>query len=278
MRIRNTLVGAIALLSPCVAADGNKPSDSKVVATTLTQIRETPESFKGVWVKFPVQFSSVGRLQNPFFTRFVASDYTNFHAWADEQPIWRKDQFDDMFGLLFVSKENGQLDQLVGLDRYDRVQLTGIVRNTFQGFPWIEVTSFKPLDGKVDPATLSHLYRGEQHMADRNWTRAISELSMAPVQGVPNHVQAAVHKDLGFCYLRLGEPSMALTHLQTAQQLNVGQDPEITRWTAMANRDPSAGLDREVDRQSLKDYDRPLWEAFAPVRGGETAAPKPFGN
>ena len=273
MRILNTLAGAIALLSPCVAAN-NGIDESKVVETTLTNIRATPESYKGVWVSFQVQFSSVGRLQNPFFTRFVASDYANFHAWADEQPIWRQEAFDDLFGLLFVSKENEQMQDMVRLDRYDRIKVTGVVQNTFQGMPWIEVKSFKRVSGKVDSATLSHLYRGEQHMANRAWNLAISELSMAPVDGVPTHVKAAVHKDLGFCFLRLGEPGTATTHLEMAASLTGTRDAETNRWLATAKSDPSAGLDREVDRQALKDYDRPLWEAFAPVSGLQGATPQ----
>ena len=42
----------------------------------------------------------------------------------------------------------------------------------------------------------------------------------------------------------------------------------------MAELDPTAGLDREVDRQAVKDFDRPLWEAFAPVSGSR-AMPQP---
>jgi hypothetical protein len=267
IKITMTVMGALALLSPCHASGGDEPDPEKIVATTLTSIRETPESYKHVWVTFPVQFASVGRLQNPFFTRFIATDFANFYVWPDEQPIWRKEQYDDMFGTLFVSKDKEFLNRMMRLETYDRLQVTGVVRNTFQGLPWIEITSYEVLDGKVSTATLSHLYRGEEYMKQRKWTQAISELSLAPVDEVPDHVRAAAHRNLAICYLRMGEASMASQHLEAATALT-GADKETQRWSRLASSDPSAALDREVNRQAVKDHERPIWEAFSNVSGG----------
>ena len=106
-----------------------------VVETTLTRVRLDPEAYRGVRISFPVQFASLGQVHNPFFTRFVPSDYANFYAWADEQPIWRKNEYDDVFGQLFLSKVNEQLPELYDLRVYDRLHIEGVVRNTFQGTP-----------------------------------------------------------------------------------------------------------------------------------------------
>ena len=258
-------VGAVLTLTCAPVAASAEPGE-EVVATTLTAIRSNAEAFKAVWVSFPIQFSAIGELHNPFFTRFVSTDYTNFHGWADDQPIWRKPEYDDVFGLLFMSKKNPQLSQLVQLRTYQRVKVTGIVRNTFQGQPWIEVTEMEPLEGQVDTATLSHLFRGERHMNERRWKLAITELSLAPAEGVPAEVRAAVHRNLGVCYLRLGEASNAANHLYEAIALLEGRyDPEAQRLLLIAETDPQLGLDRAVDRQAVQDGDRPLWEAFAPA-------------
>jgi hypothetical protein len=255
------LMGATPVPAPAAFGGGD---ETRVVATTLTDIRSTPESFKGVWVTFPVQFFAVGRLHNPFFTRFVASDYANFHFWADEQPIWQREAYDDLFGLAFMNKESDQLQEMVAMDRFARLRVTGIVRNTFQGSPWIEIVSFERLGGNVDVATLAHMFRGEEHMKRRQWMQAVSELSLAPVEGVPSHVKAAVHRDLGTCYLRLGEAQTALQHLETAVSLAGDHaDPETRRLLQVAANDPRAGLDREFDRQSVEEFERPLWESFA---------------
>jgi hypothetical protein len=268
-----TVGGALLLLSPCHAAGGDDPDPDQIVSTTLSAIRETPESFKGVWVTFAVQFASIGQLQNPFFTRFVASDYANFYAWADEQPIWRKEQYDDLFATLFVSKENDILNSIMRLECYDRVQVVAVVRNTFQGMPWIEVASYTELDAKVGTATLSHLYRGEEYMKQRKWLQAISELSLAPVDAVPDHVKAAAFRNLAVCHLRLGETYRAIQHLESAAALTDGGDAETRQLLTMVASDPSSGLDRQVNRQGVKDHDRPLWEAFSQVGGSEMIEP-----
>ena len=272
-----TMVCAVAaLVSPCAAGGDHPRKATEVVETTLTAIRGAPESFKGVSVAFRVQFASIGTLQNPFFTRFVASDFANFYAWSDDQPIWRRTEYDDVFGLLFLSKEHEQLDDVFHLEAYDRLEVRGVVRNTFQGMPWIEVTGFQRVGGKVNTATLTHLYRGEQHMEESEWSRAISELSLAPAGEVPKHVRAAVHKNIGVCYLRMGEQQVALGHFNSAAAL--GKDREIQRLVTVAESRPGAGLDRSVNRQAVRDDERPLWEAFYELDAVETKNITPLGR
>jgi len=274
-KILTNLCATLALTAPGLIAGEGDRNQTKLVTTTLSAIRQSPESYKGVSVKFPVQFASVGRVQNPFFTRFVASDYANLWCWADEQMIWRKDHFDDLFALLFVNKESKILDEVIRLKRYDRVMITGVVRNTFQGTPWIEVTGYQPLEGKVGSATLSHMYRGENYMTQRKWSRAISELSLAPTEGVPAGVRAVAHRDLGTCYLRLGEHDAAFRHLTRAVELT--GDVESTRLLTRVKRTPGHGLDRKVKPRVLGDHERPLWEAFTEV-AADSQAPKTAGS
>lgn len=271
MKLLSTATLALTLAGPCLAG-GDRPARSELISTTLDAIRESPGTFKDVRVTFPVQFASIGSLQNPFFTRFVSNDFTNFHAWSDHQAIWRKDQYDDVFGYLFLSKENEQIDELFQVHVYDRMQLVGVVRDLFQGEPWIEVQSFELLTGKVDTPTLAHLYRGEQHMSEHHWTRAISELSLAPVDTVPDHVRAVVHRDIGLCYLRQGEAGQAVTHLEIAMELAGENDRETAALLYTAQNTPAVELDRQV-ALTVPDYDRPMWEAFELVQS--TPMPTP---
>ena len=50
------------------------------VPTTLTTVRSEPEAFKNVKVQFTLQFASLGKLSNPFFTKFTPTDYANFYG------------------------------------------------------------------------------------------------------------------------------------------------------------------------------------------------------
>jgi hypothetical protein len=232
------------------------------VDTTLTQVRGDAEAYKSVKVKFTIQFASLGKIYNPFFTKFTPSEYTNFYAWPDEQPIWRLKDYHDVFGMLFLSKSSDKLDQLYKLRSYQRVAVTGIVRNTFQSIPWIEVTDFHVLPGQLETPVLTHLYRGEKFMEQRAWQRAVAELQLVPGVGVTDTALRAVRRDLGTCFLRLGEASSAISYLSAAADMGGPVDPELENMLAIAKSSPSAGLDRAVDSGNLRDHERPMWEAF----------------
>lgn len=231
------------------------------VRTTLGAVRAEPEAFANVKVQFTVQFASLGRISNPFFTKFTSTDYANFYAWGDEQPIWQEPSYNDVFGMLFLSKLSKQLEKLYAMRLYQRMQVTGVVRNTFQNTPWIEVLEFKALDEQLDTAVLTHLHRGEQLMEQRLWQRAISELSLAPGEGVPQTATRAAHKNLGVCLLRMGEASAAAGYLESAAAMGES-DYEIENLLAVARSEPATAIDRTVDLRHLTESERPMWEAF----------------
>jgi hypothetical protein len=230
------------------------------VATTLSQVRAEPEAFKNVKVTFTVQFASLGRISNPFFTKFTPTDFANFYAWADEQPIWQEKAYNDVFGMLFLGKTHPKLQQLYELKTYQRIEVTGVIRNTFQDTPWIEISDFRMVDGQLDTAVLAHLYRGEKLMEQRLWQRAMTELSLAPGDGVPPHALSATNKNIGICLLRMGEPQAAIGYLETAAQ--TAGDEEVQDLLSMARKTPERAIDRTVDSRTLRDSERPMWEAF----------------
>ena len=232
------------------------------VPTTLTQMRSEPAAYKSVKVQFTVQFASLGRIANPFFTKFTPSDFANFYGWADEQPIWQQSAYDDVFGMLFLSKSHPKLDQLYSLKLYQRIRITGVVRNTFQGAPWIEVVDFEGVEGQLDTALLTHLYRGERHMEQRQWQRAMAELAMVQGKNVPPPALRAAHKSLGLCLLRQGEAPLAISYLKSAEAMSTARDTELDTMLAVAQAQPEQAIDRTVDARSLKDSERPMWEAF----------------
>ena len=164
--------------------------------------------------------------------------------------------------MIFLSKFSPKLGDLYQLRTYDRLQVTGVIRNTFQDKPWIEVTDFEVLSERLDTAVLSHLYRGEKMMSQRLWKRAIAELSLIPGGPVPQPALQTAYKKLGVCLLRIGEATLAKTYLNSASSLANGGDPEVENLLAIARTHPDQAIDRTVDSRGLKDHERPMWEAF----------------
>ncbi len=259
--MKTTLFATLALCA-VLPAQGFDIETTDPVVTTLTQIRTSPDAYRNVPVQFVVQFASLGKISNPFFTQFTPTEFANLNAWADDQPLWQRASYEDIFGNLFYAKTGAQLQQLYDLRIYQRLQVTGVVRNTFQSTPWIEVTSFSKLSAQVDTAVLSHMYRGEQLMQERRWQRAIAEFSLAPGAGTPPEVQRAAYKNLGVCYLRIGESAQAQNCLEMAANVSSQRDTELNDLLATARTRPSNELDRTVGAKDLKDHERPMWEAF----------------
>ena len=186
----------------------------------------------------------------------------NVYAWADEQAIWQEKSYQDPFGMLFYSKMGAQLEQVFTFKPYQRLKMTGVVVNTFQNLPWVEVFEFEPIGGQLDTATLTHLYRGEKFMQERQWQKAIAELTLAPGPDVPVSAQRAAYRNLGLCHLRIGESDQAVSCLRQAVALGAESTGEIERLLATAESAPITELDRTVGAQGLKDHERPMWEAF----------------
>ena len=258
----------LALSTPGYAQEhvnDDDPTTGKIVNTTLSEILMAADAYRNVWVRFPVQFVSVGTVKNPFFTRFVPSKFANFYAWAAEQEIWRYEEYTAPFPLLFLSKSSSQLERLYELKLYKQLYVTAVVRNVFQGEPWIQVMAFNEIDAQVTTGVLTHLYRGEQFMKQREWSKAISELSLAPAANAPDNVAAHVHKDLAVCFLRLGEPGTAIRHLDIAMSKMKEPDADIRRLAYVAVKTPEKELDRTITGAQVADHERPMWEAFDQV-------------
>ena len=199
---------AVVCLSMLAPAQGQLrlvENETTAVEVTLDTLRRQPDAFQNVRVRFEVQFCSLGQVWNPFFTRFVPSEFANFYVWSGSQPIWRRDSYEDVFGMMFLNKSNAGLRELYNYRTYDRMEIEGIVQSVFQGNPWIEVLTMKRVPGRIDTPTLTHLYRADSYMQKREWSKAISELSLAPGRDQPSHVAAAINKNLGICYLRTGD-------------------------------------------------------------------------
>jgi hypothetical protein len=257
--MKKSLIASFLLCAAMLPAQ--EQEFGSAVNTTLSAIRSDPDAFRNVRVEFTVQFASLGSLSNPFFTRFTPLEYANLFVWADEQSIWQQREFDAPFGQLFYSKEGDQLSEVFHMKPYQRFKIEGVIRNTFQNMPWIEIITFQSVSGSVDTATLAHLYRGEKFMADRQWQKAIAELSLAQNSAAPGTVQRATYRNLGICHLRTGDSEQAMSCLSTARSFG-GDDSELERLLTTATNKPSAELDRAIGTTGLKDHEKPMWDAF----------------
>ncbi len=242
--------------------------------TTLTEMRKRPQAYKNVWVKFSGSFLSTSSVHNPFFTRFTRADFVNFAVWGDEQKIWNKKDYDNACSTLFVSKKNDAGVQVVyTLQRYTRVECLGVVRNAFQGEPWIEITKVTPIAEKVTTATLSHMYRASEHIKNHNWKKAGVELNLAWTPGLPPQIRGWISNYRGIALMRLGNWISARQQIAQAASL-LPNEPEIVENLRILKVDPKSAIDQTVKKTQVAKNKRPFWEAVEKDTGKKSKTTK----
>ena len=236
--------------------------------TTLSAIRNNPDAFKNVWVTFDIQFGGLSTVYNPFFTRFVPTDYVGLAAWGTEQEIWKLEEFRKDFHFLFVDKRSSAAIPLYKLKKFQRARVIGLVRNTFQNTAWIEITEIHPLPKSLDEATLFHLARGETFLKEGKWKAARSQLLQASASPkTPGRVKGVIWSDLAECYMKLGDFPQARKALAMAKQA-WPKEPRAEKLAKLLAEHPIQGMDNRVEISELKEWEKPLWQDLP--RQGET--------
>jgi hypothetical protein len=195
----------------------------------LSKILVTPEAWRDVPVSFVVQFHQIGKAGSSFFTRFEADAWLGFSAWADDAALWDKKAFDSDFPHLFV-RRNGADARLVGAAAlYDRLAVSGIVRDVIKGKPWIEVTSVRTLSEKMNEGTLVHLVKGLMLRDYRRFDAAAREFEAADAVTLPVPVRLVGMREQAYALLNSRKPKAAEEKILAALAL----DPENAE-TALA--------------------------------------------
>jgi len=216
-----------------------------VLPTTLTEIRTKPETYRGLTVRFTIQFHERTRFWNPFFTRFTRDEYMNFSAWGDEQPIWIEAEYSNDFPLLFADRRGRVLETFGTAEAFDRFECEAMVRDLFLGKPWIEITKAERLSERLTTGTILHAARGHRLLEAGQWMVAMNEFNRALKDDLPDRARASVLKDLSVCHARTGDWDRARSLLRRAARLDP-KDQDIDR--ALRSLDPdatSSGIEKE---------------------------------
>ncbi len=255
-----SLLGAL-LVAAQLPAQQDDSTLSTPKETSLRELMQKPIAYKNVWVVFTGTFSGVGQLHNPFFTRFTRANHVNFALWGDDAKMWVREEYDNPCATLFVAKANDETTTvLYKLPRYQRVRLTGVVRNAFHGKPWVEITKIEPLETRYTTASLRHLHRAYKHLSSHEWKKAGVELGLAQAPELPAQARGWIEYYRGVCLMRVGQPGKAMQALRLAQTL-LGNRPEVEDQIAQLGKDPKSQIDEVLRKPLVAKSKRPFWEA-----------------
>lgn len=192
MRVLAALVLALTSLTP---------QDGPVVvrpprATTLTELRQHPGKWLGEPVRFVVQFKEAVEDWPCFVSRFGPHEWLAIEAWPDERFTWDADVWEDSARTFFVPR-GGALESLVQAARpHGRYEITGEVRETLLGEPWIAVERLERLDGEVGQGTILHVGRARELVIEGQYELAIDQFQRAKAAPLPPHARAAIEAEI----------------------------------------------------------------------------------
>ena len=79
----------------------------------LEDVIAHPHTYRGKEIVFECVFHKVSTFYNPYFTRFVPSQYVNFSVWAGGAKLWEKDDYLSSHPFLFLAKDHDMYGELL---------------------------------------------------------------------------------------------------------------------------------------------------------------------
>jgi hypothetical protein len=207
---------------------------------TLEKVLKTPEAFRGHSVCFAAQFHKLGRVANPFYTKFESDWYLNFSVWGDGAPLWEKPVYKTNFPYMFVRRGSESAQAMLGAPLYSRWIFTAEVVDVFNGMPWIEVTGVKRLETQLDEPALVHLVKGAMLRDLGRFDVAAQEFRAADHKGLPVSVRIFAMREEALALHHGGKTALGIARVQSG--LDVAQNDPVLTATLTSLRS-TLGLD-----------------------------------
>ena len=198
-----TLLALAAL--PTLARRVDDPEPPPLVAGTA--LWADPGAWLGTEVRFVVQHEAWLESWNPMATRFGAGDYRAWSAWADEQQLWRAEDYDAPAVRLFVRRGGASEWALTGLEPYQRFEVVGHVKAVLAGQPWVEVVGVRPLSEQIGDGSLVHATRALEAQDRGEWERAEEEFGRALAAPLPPLAHDELQRLRQYCHDQRRQPT-----------------------------------------------------------------------
>jgi hypothetical protein len=168
-RVRRATVLCLAALSLALvpaahAGEGWWGKLDEGEAVSLADIAAKPRDFLGRTVTFacikhkrtwPARFSPM--------TPFNPKRHDNLAVWPDGAPLWTERAFKNHLSFIYIERNHVQRDELRALETFERIEITGKVRDVLRGAPCIEVFSFRKTGHRLGRRAVENVIAGDNH-------------------------------------------------------------------------------------------------------------------
>lgn len=189
---------SIFLAAACIA------SHMTEVVGVSQRLAALPRVEHAVWSQDPeqlerpvrmfVQVHSLVEEWEPALSRYAPSRYVQLVAWADEQLLWQRAEWDAPGVLLFVPR-GGSLERRVrAAEKHDRLQVLVEARERLRGRLLADVTALGTSEQHLPEGSILHALRAERLVRDGGRELAVLELERAlaaPLHDAPRRALEA---------------------------------------------------------------------------------------
>lgn len=231
-------VALVALAAAPVAAQDEK--ETQTVA--LEKILGNPQAFEGLTVSFVVQFHRLGRLDAPVFTKFEKDWWQNFSAWPDGAQLWDKNAYQADHQFFFISRLSEGANVVIHTPRYQRLLITAVVDEIFNGRPWFEVKGIKALDTSMNKGALKNLVAAYRAKDQGDWGKAADAFRAADGKTLPANIRLMAMNEEAAARHAVGDTAGAIARLESA--LTVVENDKTT-MSALTTYRAVLGLDAD---------------------------------
>lgn len=191
----------------------------------IQKVINKPIVFKNQAIQFELVYNSYGGddIWLPFYTPFTPENFIPFSGWSPSAPIWESGVYSEPLRTLFIRRNERGLDiwNWPGGERFSIIEVSGIVKSTYDGIPWIQVSSITRVSDPVfTEQSLGALIRAMDLTAEGSPT-AIDAIERVLKMPLSVAGMREAHMTVGSLYMKDNNGPAAVRHYESALTLVV---------------------------------------------------------
>lgn len=184
----------VTLLSSNATANWGGHNDK---AVTFSQVMKDPAKLKGERIVFKMYFNSIADNYNKFYTEFHQQGHMNFGAWPMDARLYTKRDFQRCYPHFYAPRRSEVMKDIQELDRFDVIEIVGIVKHIYEGRPYIEVLEIDEVSDGMSESEIRAAIKGHAYFLAGKYERASSLLRSATTSDVSATIEADLYRRLG---------------------------------------------------------------------------------
>lgn len=175
------------------------------VEAPLAAFRTASHTWEGKRVRLRVLFAGMHDQTVSFRTRFSGGTHRAMGGWAVSARLWVPAEREDAFPCLYVPIGSPSEDVLLGLARFEEIEVLGLVEGHFGGYPCVEVEEIHPIASiRYNESSIASLQAGDEAFSTGRWKESQDAYRAATAVRMPHVGLAAAYEGWGHAAARQG--------------------------------------------------------------------------